>query len=400
METGPILRAMLRSRTGPVLVALQVAVTLAVVANAVFIIKGRVDHITRDDGMEVDSIVAVTSVGIGEDFDKFDVVRRDLEALGAIPGVIAASSIQAVPLSGSGWGTEIMSSPEEGAPRINGAQYFVSADAVETLGVRLAEGRGFTEEDVAYPESISHPAGNVILTRAYADALFPDGGALGAAVYDGLGRPSAVVGILEKMHGSWPGWDKLDNVMLVPRVHPGTATWYLVRTEPGLTGRLMPRIEETLLGVSDRRVIKNLQPMSAIKARSYMADRGMAVLLGFVTGMLLVVTSVGIVGLASFSVRQRVKQIGTRRAVGARRRHVLRYFLTENWLITSAGLLIGVLLAFGVNWWLVASYELPRLDPMYVAGGALLLWLLGLAAVLGPARRAARISPAVATRSV
>jgi putative ABC transport system permease protein len=126
----------------------------------------------------------------------------------------------------------------------------------------------------------------------------------------------------------------------------------------------------------------------------------MAVLLAFVTALMVAVTGVGIVGLASFAVRQRVKQIGTRRAVGARRADIIRYFLLENWMITTGGVGAGALMAIAINYWLAANYSLERLDPWYLPMGMAGLWALGLLAVAGPARRAAGISPAVATRTV
>ena len=131
-----------------------------------------------------------------------------------------------------------------------------------------------------------------------------------------------------------------------------------------------------------------------------MGDTGMAVLLAVIVVLMVAVTGVGIVGLASFAVRQRVKQIGTRRAVGARRRDIVHYFMLENWLMTTAGVGLGTLLAFGINYWLVSSFELERINALYIPVGVVLLWGLGLLAVAGPARRAATISPAVATRTV
>jgi len=113
-----------------------------------------------------------------------------------------------------------------------------------------------------------------------------------------------------------------------------------------------------------------------------------------------VVTGVGIVGLASFSVRQRIKQIGTRRAIGARRRDIVRYFVLENLMITTVGVALGALLTLAVNYLLVVNFELERLDPVYVPAGILALWLLGLLAVAGPARKASSISPAIATRTI
>lgn len=401
MEFGPIWRASLRNKTGPILMALQIALTLAVIVNAVFIIKQRIDKITRPTGMDVDNIVTVQSFGFGEDFNLQQSVPQDLAELEAIPGVLAVTSSQHVPLSGSGWGTELAGSSEDGAPRVNGAQYFVNADAVNAFGVKLESGRAFTAEDVEYPESFGVPISQVIMTRAYLDALFPEGGAqAGATVYDKLGNPVTVIGVLDTMHGAWVGWDELENVMLVPRVMPVESNYYIVRAEPGERDRVMPQVEQTLLATNDRRVVKSLRTHSEIRDSSYQGDRGMAVVLAVVVSLMVMVTGVGIVGLASFAVRQRIKQIGTRRAVGARRQDILRYFMVENWMITTAGVMLGSVLTIAVNYWMVASFELERLDPLYVPAGVLALWLLGLLGVAGPARKASAISPAIATRTV
>ena len=121
-------------------------------------------------------------------------------------------------------------------------------------------------------------------------------------------------------------------------------------------------------------------------------------LLGICLVMLLV-TALGIIGLASFWVQQRTKQIGVRRALGATRRQIISYFQTENLLLTSAGIVLGMLLAYTGNQLLMHYFEIPRLPLYYLPLGAVLLCLLGQAAVIGPALRAASIPPIVATRS-
>src|SRR5690606_10800475 len=139
---------------------------------------------------------------------------------------------------------------------------------------------------------------------------------------------------------------------------------------------------------------------SELRDEFYQQPRAMAWLLGIVCLALLFVTALGIVGLASFWVQQRTKQIGVRRALGATRGQILRYFQTENFLLATIGIVIGMLLAFAINQMLMSRYALPRLPLSYLPVGALVLWLLGQVAVLGPARRAAAVPPAVATRSV
>jgi len=132
----------------------------------------------------------------------------------------------------------------------------------------------------------------------------------------------------------------------------------------------------------------------------YRGDRAMAWLLVSVCTALLIVTALGIVGLASFWVQQRTRQIGVRRALGATRGQIVRYFQAENFLLATFGIALGMLLAYGINQLLMARYELGRLPAQYLPIGALCLWLLGQLAVLGPALRAASVPPAVATRTV
>jgi len=137
-----------------------------------------------------------------------------------------------------------------------------------------------------------------------------------------------------------------------------------------------------------------------MRDRRYRGERALAWLLVSVTVFLLGVTASGIVGMASLWVNLRRKQIGVRRALGATRGDIVRYFLTENLLITSAGIAVGVLAAWGLNGVLMSELSVPRLPLEYLAVGVLLMLLLGVIAVLGPALRAAQLSPALATRSV
>ena len=132
----------------------------------------------------------------------------------------------------------------------------------------------------------------------------------------------------------------------------------------------------------------------------YRNERALAWMLIAVSALLLLVTASGIVGMTTLRVAQRRKQIGVRRALGARRIDILRYFITENIVITTGGIFAGVVLAVLLNQVLVSQLELPKLPIVYLAIGMGVLWLLGIAAVYGPAWRAASIPPATATRSV
>jgi putative ABC transport system permease protein len=98
-------------------------------------------------------------------------------------------------------------------------------------------------------------------------------------------------------------------------------------------------------------------------------------------------------------VAQRRRQIGIRRALGATRNAIIRYFQTENFLIAAAGAAAGVALAVSLNLWMVSAFEMQRLHVSYTIIGAIVVLLLGQAAVLWPAMKAASVPPALATRS-
>jgi putative ABC transport system permease protein len=119
-----------------------------------------------------------------------------------------------------------------------------------------------------------------------------------------------------------------------------------------------------------------------------------------ISAILLMVTAAGIVGLTSFWVGQRRRQIGVRRALGATKRDILHYFLTENLLISVGGVAIGAAMAVGLNLWMVTQFEMNRMPVLWVGVGVVALLLLGQGAVLAPALRASRVSPVEATRSV
>jgi putative ABC transport system permease protein len=163
--------------------------------------------------------------------------------------------------------------------------------------------------------------------------------------------------------------------------------------------QVIPEIEKTLLKVNDGRNVE-VKTIDEFKTQYFTESRIVIGAMTAVIVLLVVVTGLGIVGVTSFSVTERRKQIGTRRALGATKPAILRYFLLENWIITNSGLLLGIALAYALNFVLVTKAGGDKLDWRFVAAGVLLLWLQGLVATLAPATRAAAVSPVIATRAV
>jgi putative ABC transport system permease protein len=355
----------------------------------------------RDPGLDVANTFMVSFAPTGSAFNAEVAMREDVELLRVLPGVVDATTINAIPLSGGGSSTMYYTEPGEKGREAPGNYFEVDEHGVNTLGVRLVEGRNFDASVVTrLPANSSAFVPEIIVTRTFAKELFPDEPALGRTVYDGLGQPTHIVGILERMHGAWVSWDKLENVVLHPLLANERFAVYLVRAQPGQRDAVMRLAEEKLSAIDNGRIILKVKSLEEIAANSYADDRAMTVYLSVVIGLLLAISALGIFGLAAFNVSTRTKQIGTRRAVGARRFDIVRYFMVENWVVTTAGVLAGCVLALLLGYWLSTVFELPRLKLYYLVAGVAVLWVIGLAAAVWPARRAARVSPAVATRTV
>jgi putative ABC transport system permease protein len=218
----------------------------------------------------------------------------------------------------------------------------------------------------------------------------------------GGGRPTKIIGIMNNVIApdyASTHYDTYD-VMIVPRAALWGGFGYLVRTAPGQRDRLMRIAEEHLAASNPNRVIEFAHPMDFFKARLYRNDRNLAIFLTTVTALVVAVACFGVFALATYNVNTRTRQIGTRRAVGARRGDIVRYFMVENGAITTAGVAVGCILALAAGYWLSVRYQLPRLDLYYLVGGVLALWGIGQLAAWQPARRAASVPPSVATRTI
>jgi putative ABC transport system permease protein len=401
MEIRPIFSALLRKRAGAILVALQIAITLAIVVNAIYVTQQRVAKINRPSGMDDQNIFSFWVTSYEKDYDFLGMVNADMALLRQMPGIIDAAPMSQMPLSGSGSSTQFYSLPDKKGEKSPANYYLTDDHVVNALGVKLSAGKTFEANAVQYMDKQEQTwAPTAIISAALGKALFKDENPLGKTFYDDIGNPIRVIGVVEHMHGSWVGWDKVDRVMFTPRIQSQPSTQYAIRTAPGELDRVMADVEVALRKRDPNRVIGEAQKLSEEKARSYAGDSLMAVTLSTVTGLVLVFSALGIFGLATFNVNTRTRQIGTRRAIGARKLDIVRYFMTENWLITTVGVLVGCCLALGAGFWLSTEYQLPRLDLYYLLAGVVGLWLVGQLAAWQPSRRAATVSPAMATRNV
>jgi putative ABC transport system permease protein len=416
MTLHPMISALRKHKAGVLLIALQIALTLAIVCNAVFIIGQRVVKINRPTGMQESNLFLVSQQWVGAPsgddaagVEKLDSMQQsDLAALRALPDVASVAAITSLPLLNSA--SNGVLSAKSGDPGKGGTRttyYYGDEQMLSTLGLHLIAGRAFNDGDVQHQSSRDQRGPSiVIVTQAIGDKMFPHGDAVGKVIYlNGDTKPSTIIGVVQRLevpgvNATYSGtpW----NSTLIPIRLDDNSARYAIRAKPGRLEAAMHAVAPALYGVNRLRVLDDdsVKSFADIRADAYRADVGMAVLMGIVCLILLAVTAAGIVGLTSFWVGQRHRQIGVRRALGARKIDILRYFQIENLIIAGAGAVIGLVLAVGLNILLMRHFEMDRLPVLYVLAGIIVVLALGQAAVFVPARRASNVSPISATQAV
>ena len=412
MEIGPILRTMMRNKTGVGLLIFEIAITMAIVLNAWMLVDDSKKRLKISSGLDEENIISVTVRSFGDKFDDMvffnQIVDQDLLAMNSLSEAISASSVSPTPLQGGGSST--LRGPAGGDPSsmVRCPRYNVDEGFIETMGLTLLEGRTFTAQDLPpadetnMPDAEDMPPRPVIVTQDLALALFPDGNALGQHLaYSGGEGTDIIVGIVKYMFTPYDnGKSGMETrILFLPARRGGASGYeYLVRAEPGTMSSLLAQLETTLLKVESDRLVE-LAPLTEIKRAGFSFTYFIVNVLTVIMFLLVAVTALGIFGLTSFSVAGRTKQIGTRRALGATKLQIVRYFLVENSLMTLMGITLGAVMAVALNGVIVKATDGTPLGVGAIVAGVAALWAVGLFSSLLPSLRAANVPPVVATRA-
>jgi putative ABC transport system permease protein len=411
MNVYPVLVALRRHKAPVILTVLQIALTLAIVANAFSVIGHTIERMSRPTGIDEDGLIRImgkfTIQSGGDDaamIENIDSLQRtDLETLRKLPDVQDVAASRSIPQLGGFDAGDISLDADRKGKVVRAAYYYGDEHLRATFGLRLIAGRDFVATEIQHGHA-GPGSPVVIVSKPVADQLFPRGNALGQKVYQD-GKPATIVGIVERLqipmsddkNSSWV-FNSVIEPLRADVLWPG----YVVRVRPSRTAEAIREIHKVLFAVNPMRHMPDgagIHSFSELRARHFGQERGIAVLMSVICLILLSVTGAGIVGLSSLWVGQRTRQIGVRRAIGARKIDILRYFQTENLLIAAGGAVVGSLFAFGLSNWLMRHYEMMPLPLFYVAIGVVAMLVLGQAAVLVPARRASNVPPIVAARS-
>lgn len=398
-EIKPILSALKRAKTGAILLVLQIAITLALVSNAMSIVFDRLEKMNQQTGYDEQSIISYLVVTYDKRIDKAKQFDEDIQKLKDLPGVIEALAVSSVPLTRSGGAWALSTDPDElKGKSVDSGYLYGNHTLIGALGLEVTEGRNFTENDVVYDRKKEYPT-VAIVSRAVANALFGEGKGLNETIYSG-NNAAKVIGIIDTIKSQWPKSNIADNLVLLPLQDSTAYQKFVVKTTEHQRAEVMNKIEPLLLELSRGRVVMDVKALDKSKADTYASDRLMIKMLISIVVFLGVITALGIFGLTHFNISKRTKQIGTRRALGARKSTIFKHFLLENMVVTSLGMLIGVVGALLLGRKLMGIYDVPPLEGMSILLTAIAMIVMSLVAVFVPAQRAANISPSVATRSI
>ncbi|MEC4088212.1 ABC transporter permease [Pseudoalteromonas rubra] len=393
----PILKTLNHSRTAPMLFVLQIAVTFMILVNAAYMALQKQGLLSRPSGLDEQNTFFVLTNLPGDAAARAADIEQDLLALKELSGVINASVTSGVPLTGWGRFLEVATQADGDYDTFSG--YYGGDNALlETMGLTLVAGEGFTQSPLYADTDGFRVATEIIITQALAQSLYPDDWrqAVGKTIYIDK-RPQQVRGVVKSLQAAWSFWVVVEHSVLAPVIETSEYVYYLVRSAPGQQAQAMANTADYLMRRHGRK-IEELMTFTEVKQQSYQAEYAASMTLLWVVGCLSLVTALGIFGQARFAVTRRVRQIGIRRALGAQQGQIVGYFMLENALLTLFGVALGCVAAIILNMQFSNWFELATVPAEFFALGGVCMMLLGQAATLAPACRAARVSPAIASR--
>jgi predicted permease len=346
--------------------------------------------------------VSLPETRYGEDPQRAAFFDQLLPQLEAIPGVQRAAGVMLLPLSGTSFVLtfEIVGHPPVPPSQQPAMQVRVAtAGYFETIGIPLKRGRLFAEEDRAGTPPV------VVITETAAKRYFPDEDPIGKTIRLGWGRGSdvraggEVVGVIGDIKDA--GLDEPDP----PQIYLPYSQWPVQSMSLVLAASVAPNglaepARRAVYSLDGNLPVSNVRTLEQLVSRSISQPRFYMMLLTMFAAVALVLAAIGIFGVLSYAVAQRTREIGIRMALGAHHGSVLGLIVGDAMLMTSGGVVIGLIASFLLTESLVAQllFETSPHDPATFVLVAAVLAFVSLLAAYIPARRATRVDPIVALR--
>ncbi len=389
------------------LVVVEIALALVLLVGAGLMIKS-FRHLQQiDPGFSTENLLtlemAIPRTKYPEDPDRSAFVQRVLDKISTLPGVTSVAATTSLPVNELSTSTGFI---VEGRPPAKPGEILlahfrrISPNYLQTLGVPLLKGRWFTSQDSKEAPRV------VLVSQAMADRYWPGQEAVGRRIQRPSPGPDAppwltVAGVVGNVNESPLGTeDETGATFYLPYAQSAPAEVFLVVRTSTPPKTLIGSIRRSVQEVDREQPIQKIATMEERLSDSASKQRFNTFLLTFFAGLGVLLASIGIYGVISYSVNQRVHEFGIRMALGAKPADVQRMVLKRGLTLTAIGLLVGVLGALLLSRSLSGLlYEVQATDPWTFAQIALVLMAVALLACYLPARRATRISPMISLRN-
>jgi putative ABC transport system permease protein len=385
------------SRVESGLVVAEVALAVLLTAGAALLVRSVVNLYAIDPGLETRGVAVVDLVaGAGlKDTERHQMLRTLLGELAHLPGVRSAALTTKLPLRGSGdnWGITVEGRPD--LAESTTAFRLVSRDYFQTLGVKVIEGRGFTDAD--------RPGGELVtvINEAVAKKYFPDVNPIGRRIQTGFGdRWERIVGVVENVaEARLTDEAEPARYMLADQVaadySPEQQTLVLRMERPAEAAAILEAARKTVQRVAPGVAVQEATTMEHVFAEAVGPARQIMTLLTLLTALALVLGAIGVYGMIAHHVSRRRREYGIRMALGLPPARVLRQVVGHGTALVGAGIGVGILASVVLARSLASLlYGVRAADPMALMAATLALLAVGMLAAFVPAWRASKVDPA------
>jgi len=386
------------------LVAVELALSVVLLIGATLMIRSYLAMQAVDLGVEREGVLTWRVTLSGSAYETGDqrarFVRHVVRRVGALPQVESVGAVNRLPVASGSHerAVEAEGQPVEYGERPMIMYYTVTPDFMRSIGVSLREGRGITEPDFESAREVA------VVSRGLAERFWPGESALGRRIRLGADGPwRRVVGVSGNINQPFdvtgsdapPRWQ-----VWVPLTASVPETVVFALRSGGDVAGIAPLVRHEVRALDADMPLFDLLTMDDVVLRVVWVSRLFGVMFAGLAVFALVLASIGIYGLISYSVAQRTHEVGVRMALGAQPGDVLRLVMREGLVLTLAGVGIGAGIAFGVSQALASLlFGVDPWDIQVFAGTIALLASVSLLATFVPARRATRVDPVVALRS-
>jgi putative ABC transport system permease protein len=403
MDIKPIFLGLKQNKFMALLMITQIAFTMGVLSSSVLVASETLREWNKPSGIPHEDIIRISPEFFDDTQDIGRSLSNDITRVKDIPRVINVAPSNAVPFTAENM-IDVYLATEEDAQGYKTVIFESDEQIFDVFQLALIEGRMINASDVIKGEREQTPqnASEVMISEDMAKVLFAEESAIGKTIWlEKNADPVKVIGIYsnfmtgERLNGRGKSYQSIIRPQVkwsqVQQPH------YLIRVEQGTAVTLLEDIIEVFYQERGR-YINSSELLKRTQKRMYDGRGSRALTFLVLSVVLLIITGLGITGLTAFQVTQKRKQIGTRRALGAKKSDIMRYFITENSILTLIGLVIGVVVTLSITFELSEQAGQNFFNMGILLMTALSLWLVNTLAVWFPAKRAANIAPAIVTR--